>query len=150
VGKKDESPEPLPPPEPPSPPAADLGKRIGEKVEAYFRNARGGRMVSSSFAIAWSIVLLIFFNFFSGYIAYYHDGTRDPILTAGFYAWLPVLNTALIASIVGHIIMIIFDRYVLRQIALIVLNLFGLAAVATLLSLFPSDFSVIPGANIAG
>lgn len=150
VGKKDEPPEPSPPAEPPSPPAADLGERIGEKVEDYFRNARGGRMASSRFAIAGSIVFLIFFNFFSGYIAYYHDGARDPILTAGFNAWLPVLNTALIASIVGHIIMVIFDRYVLREITLIVLNLFGIAAVATLLSIFPFDFSVIPNANIAG
>jgi len=150
VEKKEESPEPPEPEEPPSPPAADLGKRIGERVEGYFKSTKAGRVTSSSFAIAWSIVFLIFFNFFSGYIAYYHDGARDPILTAGFNAWLPILTTTLTLSIAGHIILIAFDRYVLREITLIVLNALGIAVVATLLSIFPFDFSVIPNITVAG
>jgi len=150
VEKKEEPPEPPEPEEPPSPPAADLGKRIGERVEGYFKSTKAGRVTSSSFAIAWSIVFLIFFNFFSGYIAYYHDGARDLILTAGFNAWLPILTTTLTLSIVGHIILIAFDKYVLREITLIVLNLFGIAVVATLLAIFPFDFSVIPNITAAG
>jgi hypothetical protein len=51
---------------------------------------------------------------------------------------------------VGHIVLIIFDRYLLGEIILIVLNCLGIAVVATFLRLFPFDFSVIPSANIAG
>jgi len=52
-----ESPEP-PPSEaaaPAPPPTADLGKRIGDKVDGYFKG-RSGRITASAFAIAWSIV----------------------------------------------------------------------------------------------
>ena len=147
--KKDEYAKPPTPAEAPSPPVADSGKQIGEKVEDYFKSTRGGRIAASSAAIAWSLILLVFFNFFNQYIAYYHDGIRDPFLTADFSFWLPILNTTLILSIIGHIILIIFDRYLLREIILIVLNCLGIAVVLTLLRLFPFDFSVIPNANIA-
>lgn len=156
--KKEEPPEPPEPEEPPSPPAADLGKRIGERVEGYFKSTKAGRVTASSFAIAWSIVLLIFFNFFSKYIAYYQhetaggvrEWTRYPVLTGEYSAWLPILTTTLILSVIGHIILIIFDRYVLREITLIVLNALGIAVVATLLSIYPFDFSVIPNITVAG
>ena len=44
---------------------------------------------------------------------------------------------------------IIFDKYLLRETAVIVLSLFGIATVVTLLSIFPFDFSVITNPNIA-
>jgi len=106
------------------------------------------RVTASSFAIAWSIALLIFFNFFSDYIAFYHDGMREPFITAEFNQWLWILNTTLILSVIGHTILLVFDRYILRESILIVLNIFGIATVATLLSLFPFDFSLIPNADI--
>ena len=145
-------------PEPSSPPrTASLGKQVSGKVDDSFNYTKGGRITSSSFAIAWSFVLLIFFNFFGKYIAYYQPETvgnvttwiRYPILTEGFNAWLPVLTATLVFSIIGHIILIIFDRYLLRETTLIVLNLFGIAVVLTLLSIFPFDFSVIPNTNVA-
>ena len=45
--------------------------------------------------------------------------------------------------------MIIFDKYILRETTLIILNLFGIAVVLALLSIFPFDFSVIPNADLA-
>jgi uncharacterized membrane protein len=153
-----------PPPEPtaeseaaaPTPPAADLGKRIGDEVHAHFKS-RGGRITTSAFAIAWSIVLLIFFNFFNQYIAYYHSETvggvtiwiRYPFFTEDINLWLPILTAALIISIIGHIILIILDRYILRELIHIVINAFALWTVLTLLSLFPFDFSVIPSTSAA-
>jgi hypothetical protein len=105
-------------------------------------------MTASSFAIAWSLVLLVFLNYFSNYVAYYQlEGNRwirYPILTEDFNAWLPLLTIALTISIVGHIILIIYDRYLLREATLIILNLFGIAIVVTLLSIYPFDFSAIP------
>ena len=62
---------------------------------------------------------------------------------------MPILTTTLILSIIGHIILIIFDKHLLRQIILVVLNCFGIATVLTLLSIFPFDFSVIPNTDIA-
>ena len=151
--EKDEHSEPpsaeTPPAKPSSASMASLGKQIGAKVEGYFENTRNERVASSGAVIAWSIVLLIFFNFFSQYIAYYHNGAREPILTSDFNLWLPILTTTLVLSIIGHIILIILDKYLLREIIIIVLNCFGIAVVLTLLNLFPFDFSVIPNANIA-
>ena len=139
------------PSQPPTP--TEPGKRASDKAENYFRSAKSGRITSSSFAIAWSFVFLIFFNYFNEYIAYYDFETagwvRYPVLTEDFGAWLPILTVALTLSIAGHIILIIFDRYILRETTLIILNLFGIAVVLTLLSIFPFDFSAIPNATIA-
>lgn len=136
---------------PTPPPTADSGKRIADKAHAHFKS-RTGRMVASAFAIAWSIVLLIFFNFFNQYVAYYHSETvggvtiwtRYPFFTEDVNLWLPILTTTLIMTIIGHIILIIRDRYILREVIHIVINAFALWTVTTLLSVFPFDFSVIP------
>jgi uncharacterized membrane protein len=132
-------------------PASDLGKRIEHKVDTHLRS-RSGRMVTSAFAVAWSIVLLIFFNFFNQYVAYYQSETvggvttwtRYPFFTEDVNLWLPILTTTLVISIIGHTILIVRDRYILREGIHIVINAFALWTVATLLSIFPFDFSVIP------
>ncbi len=136
---------------PAPPPTADSGKRIEDKVHTHFKS-RSGRILASAFAIAWSIALLIFFNFFNQYVAYYHSETvggmtiwtRYPFFTADINLWLPILTTTLIIAIIGHIILIIRDGYVLREMIHIVINAFALWTVLTLLSVFPFDFSVIP------
>jgi uncharacterized membrane protein len=141
---------------PTPPPAVDSGKRIEDKIESHFKGRRG-RITASAFAIAWSIVLLIFFNFFNQYVAYYHservDGittwTRYPFFTEDINLWLPILTTTLIISIIGHIILIILDRYILREMIHIVINAFSLWTVLTLLTVFPFDFSVIPSTTAA-
>ena len=108
--------------------------------------------MASAFAIAWSIVLLIFFNFFNHYIAYYSSETvggvtiwtRYPFFTEDVNLWLPILTITLVIGIIGHTILIVRDRYALREVVQIVINAFALWTVATLLSIFPFDFSVIP------
>ncbi len=128
----------------------EFGKKMeeaGSKVDRYFNETRGGRVTGYSFAIVWSIILLVFFNFYSSYIAYYHyDGQwyRYPLLTENFSQWLPVISVALAASIIGNILLIIYDGRFFRQIIHIVLNLFGIAAVVSLLVIFPFDFTVFP------
>ena len=158
IRRKDEHAKPLSSSEPPSPvTATDLDKQVGDKADGYFLTTRSGRITSSSFAIAWSFIFLIFLNFYNQYIAYYQldkvDGASkwvsSPILTADFDAWLPIVTTILALSIIGHIIIIIFDWYLLRETTLIVLNLLGLIAVVSLLSIFPFDFSVIPNTTMA-
>jgi uncharacterized membrane protein len=138
------------------PPAADSGKRIEDRVDGYFESKRG-RITASAFAIAWSIALLIFFNFFNQYVAYYSSETvggittwiRYPYFTDDINLWLPILTATLIISIIGHIIMIILDRYLLREVIHIVINAFSLWTILTLLTVFPFDFSVIPSTTAA-
>jgi uncharacterized membrane protein len=159
VVKEEEFSPPAPPSEPatPPPPTADLGQQISEKIEDYFKRKREGRIAESGFAIAWSIVLLIFFNFFNQYVAYYSSETvngatiwhRYPFFTQDISLWLPILTATLILTIIGHAILITFDRYTLRETIMIVLGALGLATVATLAAIFPFDFTVIPNATAA-
>ncbi|MBL7124215.1 MAG: hypothetical protein ISS14_04930 [Actinobacteria bacterium] len=136
---------------------AKTDEEFGYKADQDLKKTRSGRIVGYSFSIAWSIVFIIFFNFFNKYIAYYNPETVDgvtawtiyPLLTADFNAWLPILNISLIVSIIGSIILIIYDKYYVRNTVHIVTDIFGIAAAATLLSLFPFNFTVIPNANIA-
>jgi len=134
--------------------AEEAGKRfekkmdkVGSKVDGYFKDTRGGRIIGYSFGITWSVVFFVLFNFYSQYIAYYnYDGTwqRYPLLTEAFSQWLPIVSTALVAAMIGNILLIIYDGYFFRRIIRIVLNLFGLSAVISLLTIFPFDFTVFP------
>lgn len=143
--------------EQPSTPLAEGSKRTPDTGDRYFKSTRTSRIASSGAAIAWSAVLLIFFNLFSQYLAFYQSQTINgvtqwniyPLLTQDFRLVLPILNATLILSIVGHTVAIIFDKYLLREIIFIVLNSLGLATVLTFLRIFPFDFSVIPNTAIA-
>jgi uncharacterized membrane protein len=116
-----------------------------------------GRLTASAFAIAWSVVLLIFFNFYHQYVAYYNGATvngitvwtRYPLFTHEIDQWLPILSLTLGLTIIMHGILLVFDKYVLRELVKIMLDIFGLATVLTLLTIFPFDFSVIPDATAA-
>ena len=142
-------------PEPaPSPPISERIDELGRRAEDYFTRTRPGRVVGYSIAIAFNVVLLIFFSFFHRYIAWYYtepDGgiTRLPILTGDYFTWLPVLVTALVLSIAAHVLLIVYDRYWLKEIVQITLTAIGVAVVANLIAIFPFDFSVIPNPTVA-
>ena len=110
---------------------------------------RASRIPESIVGIVWSITTLIFFNFFRDYIAYYHDGMREPLITAEFGKWLWIHNPMLVLLLIRSSISLAFKRYVFRESFLIFLSLLGVASAATLLSLFPFDFSVLPNASVA-
>lgn len=118
-------------------------------MDDYFKHSRAGRVAGYSAAIFWSLVLIIFFSFFYQYIAWYQFGpdgsvTRLPMLTNGYFIWLPILVIAQLLSIAGNIVLIIYDRYWLHQITKIVLSIIGIVVVANLISIFPFNFNVIP------
>ena len=110
---------------------------------------RTSRITVSIIAIVWSIGTLIFFNFFRDYIAFYHDGMREPLITSEFVKWLWIHNPLLILTITGHSISLAFERYVIREGMLISLALLGVASTAVLLGLFPFEFSILPSADAA-
>ena len=156
--EEDDAVEPVVPPKPSVSPQAGQEKQLEHRLKRYFTNSRAARVTSSSFTIASSFILLVFFSFFHGYIAYYQSQTvagittwyREPLLTHEYYAWLPILITALLLSIAGHIILIIHNnRYWLRQIILILLNGAGIVTVVTLVIIFPFAFHVIPSSIVA-
>jgi hypothetical protein len=110
---------------------------------------RASRITESIVGIVWSIASLIFFNFFSDCIAYYHDGIREPLITAEFGKWLWIHNPMLVLLLIRCSISLAFERYVFRESFLIFLSLLGVASTATLLTLFPLDFSILPSADVA-
>jgi hypothetical protein len=112
-------------------------------------STRASRITESIIAIVWSIASLVFFNFFSDYIAYYHDGMREPLITAEFGKWLWIHNPMLVLLLIQYSISLAFERYVFRKSILILMSLLGVASTATLLSLFPFDFSILPSADVA-
>lgn len=133
-------------PKPPPPPVDE------------FRAKRGERLAASSFAIAWGVALFIFFNFFYRYLAFYSlekmggvsHWVRYEVLTPDYHVWLPILSAGLTLLIIGHIILLIFDRYWLREVVEVVLNLVGVGVIASLLYIYPFDFSRIPSDTLAG
>jgi len=157
-------PSPPPPPPPPTPPAPSTyaaaappvstaaDKDINRRIEAFFSHKGEGNITGSAFAIAWSIILIIFFNFFWQYIAYYSgtsgngivDWTREPFFTNDIKLWLPILNAALAVSIISHLVMILVEKNLLRQALYVIMDGFGLATVITLLVISPFDFSMLP------
>ena len=96
--------------------------------------------------------MLIFFNWFNQYVAYYNGDTvngvirwtRQTFFTSDISTWLPILNATLVVTIICHVIMILIDRDILRQALKVIMSGFGLATVITLLVVYPFDFSVIP------
>ncbi len=149
--------EPAAAEQPPEPPAPAMAEEVRKPLDSYLQGTRARRIAASSTAIAWSAFFLVFFNFFSQYLAIYSHETVGgvsrwsiyPILTQDLSLVLPILNTTLILSIVGHAISIAFDRYLVRQITIIVLNTLGMVTVLAFLRVFPFDFSVVPSANLA-
>jgi uncharacterized membrane protein len=144
------------PPEPGEAAPRPISERIkesGKRTEDYFARTRAGRIGGYSVVIFFNVVLLIFFSFFYRYIAWYHTEqggvTRLPLLTSDYFTWLPVLVTALAISIAAHILLIVYDRYWLREVTHVILNAIGVVVVVKLLAIFPFNFSVIPNPTAA-
>ncbi|MGD1119702.1 MAG: DUF4870 domain-containing protein [Dehalococcoidales bacterium] len=151
------SPPPPPPPPPPYGAASDTAERLGRKPRDFFARHREIRITGYAFALAWCVFLLVVFNFFHKYIAYYtyHASTStwtwNSFFTSDISRWLPILNTTLFISIIGYIIMIFLDNIILRRSIRVITAGFGLATMLTLLVVYPFDFStnVIPNSTAA-
>ncbi len=145
--------EPSGPGETQSPPTSEKTAQVEGRKGDYFAGTRATRIAGYSIVIALNVAVLVFFCFFHRYIAWYSTGpggdvTRLPILTGDYFRWLPFLVVALVISIAAHIVLIIYDRYWLRETVQIVLAAIGVAVVANLLAIFPFDFTVIPNPTL--
>lgn len=117
-----------------------------------YEDKRGRRAFSYVWNIIWSFIFIIFFNFFSSYIAYYQyeqsNGSlvwhRFPIITGDFSKLVPLITAGLFIIVVGNVILLVFDKYVLAKVIEIVCAIFAVAVIANFLLLFPVDFNIIP------
>jgi uncharacterized membrane protein len=140
----------------PPPPTAVSAAEESKGVEDSFKYRKEGRITLSAFAIVWSVILLIGFNFFHQYIAYYtyhatsKTWTWESFFTSDINAWLPILNTALAIAIIGNIVLIVVNNKIVQESIHVITNGFNLAAVITLLVVFPFNFDVIPNSDTAG
>jgi uncharacterized membrane protein len=123
-----------------------------------FEDSAAARAVGSVAVIVWSIFLFVMFNFYADYIAFYHSSSeggvtqllRYPILTAELSRVLPILNATLGFNVLGHLVALAWNRYLLRQVIEVVLHAMGLAVAVVFLRVFPFDYSDLPiGALVA-
>jgi uncharacterized membrane protein len=145
---------PPPPPTPPPSAALDIEEITEKTTETAIKQKRAGRITLSALAIAWSIILLVVFNFLYQYIAYYTYNSTDrtwnweSFFTSDINLWLPILNTTLAISIIGYIFLIIINNNIIRESIHVIINGFGLASVITLLIVFPFTFDMIPNSAV--
>ena len=122
------------------------------KKEIEYEENRSRRAFSYVWGIVWSIILIIFFNFFSKYIAYFQFEKVNgelvwniyPITTQPFNTIVPLITAALIVLTAGNIILLIVDRYVLARVIEIITAIFASAVLVNFILLFPLDFNIIP------
>jgi len=113
---------------------------------------RCGQVASDLAVILVTVAQLIFLTSFHKYIAWPITGTegsltRLSMLTEDYFTWLPIPITASIIVIVGLAATILYNRYWFRQAAWILFSLVGIAVTASLVFIFPFDFSVLPNAT---
>jgi uncharacterized membrane protein len=146
-------------PAPPPPPVAAAGiteEKISKKVAEPYKVRVESRIPLAVASIIWNVILLVVFNFFYQYIAYYtyHAASKtwtwQSFFTNDINAWLPILNAALAIAIIGSVLLIFLNYRIVRESIHVVTNGFGLAAILTLLVIFPFNFDVISNSDAAG
>lgn len=110
---------------------------------------RSGLIATDIFIIVVTAINLIFLTRYHRYIAWRRtepDGsvTRLSLLTQDYFRWVRIPVTASILIIITSIVMIIYDGYWFRQIALTSFSVIGIIVTSSLVSIFPFDFGVIP------
>ncbi len=115
-------------------------------------DSAAGRAIGSIAVIVWSIFLFVLFNFYSEYIAFYHSTTiggvtqllRYPIMTAALARVLPIFNLALALNVLGHILVLAWNRYLIKEAVEVVVHVLGFIVAVLFLWVFPFDFSELP------
>lgn len=131
--------------------------RHDRRTHERFGDTAIGRTVGSIAAIVWGVFLFVVFNYFPDYIAYYHSSSqggvtqllRYPILTAELSRVLPFLNLALGAGVFGHLVVLAWNRYLVKEVVDIVTHALGLAVAIVFLRVFPFNYSDLPIGGVA-
>lgn len=121
---------------------------------ASSNETRSGEAVGDISIIVVTAAQLIFFRRYYEYIAWYTRGAdgsvvRIPVLTDGYFSWLPIVTAGSIIVIIASIAMIIFRNETFRTLAQVLFNIIGITIGMSLLIIWPFDFSVIPNETAA-
>jgi hypothetical protein len=128
-----------------------------DSAEEIYEGKRGRRAFAYVWNIIWSLVLIIFFNFYSSYIAYFQYEQSNntliwhkfSILTEDFQKIIPLITAGLIIIVAGSIILLILDKYVLSRVVELISAIFAIAVLGNILIMFPFDFNIIPYEKVA-
>ncbi len=71
-----------------------------------------------------------------------------PFVTDAWNLVLPVLNLALVATIVANLLFVAYDPLLFRETGRLVLDMLGIAVLYTLYQVFPFDFTPLTAADI--
>ena len=144
-------------------PEKDLRKKpenksyIIDRDEEIYAGKKGIRAFAHVWNIVWSLVLIIFFNFYSGYIAYFQYEQSNniliwhkfSILTENFQNIIPLITAGLIIIAAGSIMLLILDKYILTRVVELISSIFAIAVLGNVLIVFPFDFNIIPYEKVA-
>jgi len=123
-------------------------QEVPPKVRPEPSGHRAGKIVESVFAIIFGLVMLVIINFYHEYIAYYSklDGVwiRQPLLTGEWYNWLPIANTVIVLSAIGHVFLIIYGQRFVQESIRAVIDVLTIIAIVSLFIVFPFDFYPLP------
>jgi hypothetical protein len=128
-----------------------------EVDDEIYEDKRGRRAFAHVWNIIWSLVLIIFFNFYSSYIAYFQYEQSNglliwhkfTILTEDFQKLIPLITAGLIIIAAGSIILLILDKYILSRVVELISAIFAIAVLGNILIMFPFDFNIIPYEKVA-
>ncbi|MHB1275599.1 MAG: hypothetical protein ACYCXQ_05990 [Candidatus Humimicrobiaceae bacterium] len=128
-----------------------------DSEEEIYEGKRGRRAFAHVWNIIWSLVLIIFFNFYSSYIAYFQYEQSNntlvwhkfTILTQDFQKIIPLITAGLIIITAGSIILLILDKYILARVVELISAIFAIAVLGNILIMFPFDFNIIPYEKVA-
>ena len=125
--------------------------------DEIYEAKRARRAFAHVWNIIWSLVLIIFFNFYSSYIAYFQyeqvNNTlvwhKFTILTQDFQKLIPLITAGLIIIAAGSILLLILDKYILARVVELISSIFAIAVLGNILIIFPFDFNIIPYDKVA-
>lgn len=130
--------------------------RHEKHVHERFGEGPVGRTVGSIAAIVWCVFLFVLFNFFADYVAFYHSSSeggvtqllRYPLLTRELSRVLPVLNLALGISVLGHLVVLSWNKYLVKELVQVITHVMGLAVAIVFLRVFPFDYGSLPASAV--
>lgn len=120
-------------------------ERVKQKVETHFEGSRFGRVIGYIIAALIAGFFLLILNKYMYYATIGDERAVYPFVTGAFLEYLPIASTVLIITIIGYGLLIIYDKFLFRQILQIIMDILTLVSIVALLIIFPFGFDYLAG-----
>ncbi len=128
------------------------GYYIAKSLEAKYNKKKTKRTAGYCLNIFWSLLALIFINFYRDFIAYFQIVRADGVLsirhfslvTGDFNHIVLLLSTVFVITIALNIILLSYDRYKVNRIMHVITNVFFILAIMNIIHFFPFELSILP------